>query len=123
MARRAKPKADEPPPYVCDACGAKGCKLWRPYQSFHVELFCAWCATRDQNKPGKIDADGFWHDDEIEQKCDQIGWLVPAVPTDDGSFWGYTSVPMDRVAWWRALPTYPGKPRDEAIQSGEGPGC
>jgi len=48
--------------------------------------------------------------DAIETKAerrryDQIGWLVPAVPTPDGeSFWGYTSVPQDACQWWHALP-------------------
>ena len=44
-----------------------------------------------------------------ERRChgmsDQVAdWMVPAVPTEDGTFWGYTSVPEDRCAWWRALP-------------------
>lgn len=39
-------------------------------------------------------------------RTDQIGWRVPAVPTEDGStFWGYTSVPDAGVRWWRDLPT------------------
>jgi hypothetical protein len=39
---------------------------------------------------------------------DQIGWMVPAVPTPDGdTFWGYTSVPLEGVLWWKALPTDP----------------
>jgi hypothetical protein len=30
------------------------------------------------------------------------------VPTPDlSTFWGYTSVPEEGVAWWRALPTFP----------------
>lgn len=32
------------------------------------------------------------------------GWRVPAVPTLDGSWWGYSSVPAEGVAWWKALP-------------------
>ena len=42
-----------------------------------------------------------------------IGWLVPAVPTEEGNtFWGYTSVPYQGVYWWDNLPllkTYAGK--------------
>jgi len=37
-------------------------------------------------------------------RTDQIGWLVPAVPTEDGSFWGYTSVPPEACEWWYKLP-------------------
>lgn len=31
--------------------------------------------------------------------------LIPAVPDEDGIFWGYTSVPEDRCKWWNELPT------------------
>ena len=82
--------------YECGECGASGVKLWRQYQTFldHQELFCQVCAEADQ---GKLLADGY--------STDQIGWLVPAVPTAEGdTFWGYTSVPEDRCIWWRALP-------------------
>lgn len=35
----------------------------------------------------------------------QIGWLVPAVPTEEGdTFWGYTSVPDAGCEWWYRLP-------------------
>jgi len=38
------------------------------------------------------------------------GSLVPAVPTEQAdTFWGYSSVPIAGVAWWRALPTYKGQ--------------
>lgn len=44
--------------------------------------------------------------DESSGRTDTIGWRVPAVPTEDGEgFWGYSSVPPEGVAWWRALPT------------------
>lgn len=82
-------------PYVCSKCGAKGVKLWRQYQTFleHIDLLCFACSLVDQAK----------HLD-FPMRGDQVGWLVPAVPTDDGTFWGYTSVPQDRVEWWKALP-------------------
>jgi hypothetical protein len=42
---------------------------------------------------------------EERERSDQIGWLVPAVPTEDGeTYWGYTSVPADGCSWWYALP-------------------
>lgn len=41
------------------------------------------------------------------ERTDQIGWRVPAVPTEDGTYWGYTSVPTPGVDWWRKLPTFP----------------
>ena len=94
----------EPPPadhsriwggYTCAKCGAKGVKLWRDYQTCldSQTLTCRSCSLA---KSGK-NAD--------DLRGDQIGWLVPAVPTADGStFWGYSSVPSAAVKWWRALP-------------------
>ncbi|OHA80755.1 MAG: hypothetical protein A2675_01240 [Candidatus Yonathbacteria bacterium RIFCSPHIGHO2_01_FULL_51_10] len=39
-------------------------------------------------------------------KTDQIGWRVPAVPTEEGNtYWGYTSVPTSGINWWCKLPT------------------
>ncbi len=31
--------------------------------------------------------------------------MVPAVPDENGDFWGYTSVPDDKCKWWEELPT------------------
>ena len=31
--------------------------------------------------------------------------MIPAVPDEDGDYWGYTSVPEDRCKWWNELPT------------------
>jgi DNA-directed RNA polymerase subunit RPC12/RpoP len=96
--------------YKCAFCGAENCKLWRQSQTFagHICLVCGPCALADQKQEGPIDAGGFVYDKDIHQHCDQIGWLVPAVPTPDGeTFWGYSSVPPEGVAWWRNLPSYP----------------
>lgn len=91
-------------PYKCSSCGAENCKLWRMYNTFwsHQHLSCGPCALADQKQKGPIDTDG------CINNCDQIGWLVPAVPTPDGeTFWDYTLVPPEGVAWWRNLPSYP----------------
>lgn len=93
--------------YSCATCGRKGCKLWREYATFadHTTLECCDCAGASQ----KIDVSGI--DDDGRRlsdgaRTDQIGWRVPAVPTEDGDgFWGYTSVPDEAIRWWRALPT------------------
>lgn len=92
--------------YVCQACGASGVKLWRYYQTFleNQRLLCRRCAEADQAN---------------ELEGDQIGWMVPAVPTEDGTtFWGYTSVPKDRVEWWKALPL---RIRETAAEMPEAP--
>ncbi len=82
--------------YRCKDCGKHGVKLWRQYQTFaeHIRLLCVDCAEFNQNR--KIDLSDH----------DQCGWLVPAVPTfeKNAPYWGYTSVPPEGVAWWKALP-------------------
>ena len=103
--------------YECCDCGGKGCKLWRDYQCFleNLELRCAECAGKNQNKDvADMNPEGKRPYQMVEggivQWTDQIGWLVPAVPTEDGeTFWGYTSVPQEGVDWWKNLPNSPQK--------------
>ena len=81
--------------YECDNCGANGIRLYRKYNSFlnHQKLTCRSCSIKDQGREPVLESE-YW-----------IGWLVAAVPTEDGtSFWGYTSVPQDGVEWWDGLP-------------------
>lgn len=93
--------------YKCANCGRTGCKLWRDYGSVSP-LLCCDCAGAEQSKDvSDIDASG-------RRTCrdgirtDQIGWYLPAVPTEQpGSFWAYSSVPEERADWWRSLPTRP----------------
>jgi hypothetical protein len=81
-----------PPNYKCGKCKITGVKLWREYQTFRPSLFCVHCAEKDQDK-------------HLNIGCDQIGWLVPAVPDEEGvGYWGYTSVPQEGVRWWKSLP-------------------
>lgn len=87
-----------PKSYKCHNCGATGVKLWRLYQTFlnHQKLFCLDCAEKDQKRKAE------YRDGDV--RCD-IGWLVLAVPTQDGkTFWGYTSIPQEGVEWWKSLP-------------------
>jgi len=63
-----------------------------------------WCGYDPKNGPPS---------DAIEtrterERTDQIGWRVPAVPTEgNDSYWGYTSVPQAGCDWWDRLPTTP----------------
>jgi len=85
-----------PDGYKCEACGATGVRLYRRYQTWlqGQMLRCRRCALKSQNQPVP--------DGEAEHS---IGWLVAAVPTEDGStYWGYTSVPQAGVEWWNQLP-------------------
>lgn len=79
--------------YKCSGCGASGVKLWRQAQTFlpEIALLCRGCGQKKT-------------EDQV-RGSDQIGWLLPAVPTPCGStFWGYTSVPQDGCRWWNLLP-------------------
>ncbi len=92
--------------YTCSECGAKECKLWREYNTFldHQTFYCGNCVFGDKEKTF-INSEG-----TIKREygsIDQIEGKVPAVPTEDGSYWGYTSVPGPGVRWWKALPSYP----------------
>lgn len=104
-----------PEQYKCHTCGAHGCKLWREYQTCadYTELACCNCAGKSQEKDvsdideeGKIPLDPEHYGSGM--RCDQIGWRVPAVPTEEGdTYWGYTSVPEAGVNWWHRLPSKP----------------
>jgi hypothetical protein len=84
--------------YVCSVCGAADCKLWREHQTVAPALYCVRCAEEHEDRRLT-----FGHG-----STDQIGWLVPAVLDAEGkAFWGYSSVPQDRVEWWKALPIGP----------------
>lgn len=109
--------ASPPSGYRCTTCERHGCKLWREYQTCadYTELVCCDCAGKSQGEDvGQIDDDGM-RPTEFG-RTDQIGWRVPAVPTEDGTtFWGYTSVPLAGCEWWRKLPTRaPGATADAA---------
>lgn len=89
-----------PDGYICGGCQASGVRLYREYQTFlnHQRLLCTRCAEQAGSEPRKVDPD----------HPDQIGWMVAAVPTEDGTtFWGYSSVPQAGVLWWRSLPVEP----------------
>lgn len=104
------PNPKTPKGYVCSKCQAKGVKLWRQYQTFadNIELMCAACAANNQSKDISTMGKDGRHKGEFGIESDQIGWLVPAVPTVEGdTFWGYSSVPQDGCDWWHALPVNP----------------
>lgn len=87
-----------PRAYRCSVCDAHGVRLWRQYNivASAVELMCCDCAALEEGKVGK------W---EGTDDGDQIGSMIPAVPTKEGdSFWGYTSVPQNGCNWWYSLP-------------------
>lgn len=98
--------------YKCAKCGAAGCKLWREYQSFHIDLRCAPCAGKDQGRDvSSMDENGMRLSPEYDwsggRRTASIGWYVPAVSDGKGNFWGYTSVTPEDAEKWRKLPTFP----------------
>lgn len=101
-------KDEVPENYKCSKCNAHGVKLWRECNVFfdHNDMSCCRCASAEEGVNVESDSDGK-HVDRFGLFTDQIGSLVPAVPTEDGdSCWGYTSVPRSGVLWWKSIPTY-----------------
>jgi hypothetical protein len=82
-----------PADYVCGGCKVRGVKLWRESHTVlsAITLACADCCAKEGHPVDLSDSD-------------QTMRRVPAVPTLDGSYWGYTSVPPEGCAWWKALP-------------------
>ena len=102
-----------PKNYECKKCGARGVKLWRQWSTMpvHITLLCRTCAEHIQRD---AIADRLRRYGGDFGPSDQIGDMCPAVPTkmpvgrgwrlpNGYSFWGYTSVPPEAVAWWRSL--------------------
>src|SRR5579885_1042912 len=104
-------KDEVPEDYKCHDCGAQGCKLWRDSGFPPILLQCVDCAVRGQNNPQiapafhksasqhnfYVEEDGMYTD-HYGQRTDQIGWRMPAVPTEDNmAYWGYSSVPQAGV--------------------------
>jgi len=71
--------------HCCAICQRNDIKIYRYYGLFlrDEQIFC-----RTHAPPG-----------HIERKN-----LVPLCEDEDGSVWGYTSVPPDAIARWEALP-------------------
>lgn len=98
--------------YRCSGCRAIGCKLWRDYQTFLncQSLLCAVCAAKEQGKENIETIDEKGKRQTEFGPTDQIGWRVPAVPTEENdTFWGYTSVPQSGCNWRARLPSLPEK--------------
>lgn len=106
--------------YQCDGCGVTGVKLWREYQTFSPQLLCVDCAAGNQHKDiSTMNLDGM-RIGEHGVPTDQIGWYVPAVPSGDGNYWGYTSVSDAGVQWWKRLPLRANALHAESGSAGEG---
>jgi hypothetical protein len=80
--------------------------------SLYTDKIYYWCRSADMAPdhwsgydPAKGIPSGAVEIKSAREKTDQIGWRVPAVPTEDGdTFWGYTSVPQTGCDWWASLP-------------------
>ncbi len=98
--------------YRCRECGSTGCKLWRVGASSCIRLWCLPCAEEASNARLVIGHGG------SDQLYNGGLGLVPAVPTPDGEeWWGYTSMPQDRLEWWLALPTAPRQVKEGATET------
>ena len=96
-----------PSTYLCGRCGVFGCKLWREYNraADYTELLCCDCAGRVENTDVRaIDAAGktVWEHGVTHT----IGWMVPAVPTENGTtYYSEGALPEVGLRWWTRLPT------------------
>jgi len=98
-----------PSTYHCrgEDCSKKRVKLWRNYQSFRQTLLCVDCAAKDQDNMAlpNLDGNGTHTGSSTGQRIDQIGWFIPAIPTEDSEgFWGYGAIPNPGYSWWQRLP-------------------
>jgi len=90
--------------YKCKTCKSTGVKLWRDYQTIDFNLQCAKClgVINTINSEGMVPISWF-----PDARTDQIESKIPAVPVKDSdveSYWGYTSVPLNEMQWWKSLP-------------------
>lgn len=94
--------------YACSKCTARGVKLWRQTHTFaeNVRLLCIECLCASKGlDTTKVTQEGKIFDEASGLHIDQVGGLVPAIPTPSKeTFWGYSAVPAGDVAWWKALP-------------------
>lgn len=83
-----------PRPYQCTCCGNDSVRLWRESNTFadQTDLLCVDCCEERSGRKCELPT------------SDQIGWWLPAVAASGGTFWGYTSVPEERVKWWHDRP-------------------
>lgn len=112
-----------PTGYICGTCGAEHVRLYREYQTFleHQRLHCTACAIKDQEAERALSdkryVEGCLGDVRVASKLydpykpHAIGWLVLAVPSEEGdTYYGFSSVPEDGLAWWMRLPiAFPSK--------------
>ena len=100
---------DVPPDlYCCQFCGAWNVKLWRMGASSCIEFHCLACANKKEKKkavPSEDKRGVVYFQYGENRQSDQIGNLLPAVPTPEGdTCWGYTSIPPEGCEWWYRLP-------------------
>jgi len=84
-------------------------------RALYTDEVIHWCRSADMSPTCWVGYDPAMGipPDAVETKSErqrtvQIGWRVPAIPTEDGdTFWGYTSVPQAGCDWWAKLPFFP----------------
>ena len=88
-------KPETPAWYICSKCKIGGIRLYRQYitSADQVELLCREHALLESKM---VEPDGV--------REHSIGWLVSAIPTEDGkTYLGYTYEPVVGVIWWESL--------------------
>jgi hypothetical protein len=102
--------------YKCMDCGAHGVKLYRIPACSCIELRCIDCVGKESKTDvSSVGEDGMQFSDMLQQRTDQIGGMLPAIPDEfkvyygestalHVSWWQYTCVPQAGIDWWRRLP-------------------
>lgn len=100
-----------PDGYRCMDCDTHGVKMWRMSNSSCIEFRCFTCACLQEKVKAtpSVDRKGVMKlSHGIHVQSDQIGNLVPAIPSEDGSTcWGYSNASAEACQWWWSLPFYP----------------
>ncbi len=118
--------------YRCSICGKTDVKLWRLHL-YTEPLICATCAEKRQIPVSRTSKNWLINDsgkiflrfgpssensnlmtykllidlkDYFNEKESVVVDLIPAIPDNDGDFFGYSSSTTQVPAWWENLPTH-----------------
>jgi hypothetical protein len=97
--------------YKCIDCGSHGVKLYRISACSCIELRCIDCVGKEAGVDvSDVGQDGMQFSDMLQQRTDQIGGMLPAIPYESNGrhgkpiWWQYTCVPQEGINWWKKLP-------------------
>ena len=99
--------------YVCNICGKKGVRLWRPSIA-PFPLVCEKCARKRPPIEPLPDSEGVPENLILMNLSKDYSGILfmsgttlmePAYPAENGAFWKHYAAPDDVIKWWNELPT------------------